>query len=597
MTGPRHKSDAWIPRAKLVLQELLNQQQLTPELLASMEESSLRGDGSDFVTQMINQGMDPSKIAEAFGAVEQMPVFGRAYEDLGISPEDEIDIKSNDYVLSSTGVLYMLNPLDFRLNQRVMREHRDKIRHVGVISLSVLLSAEGTKNAYSTIREEEAENFIRDLVAKAQASGASDIHLAPRESEVHVRFRIDGMIRFHDAIKFEDYDDIAGKIMGLCGLNAGEYLSPFDGRFEQKIGKRTIQLRMAGIEVSKNGKQYPKFTIRLLNNSLDLLDLEGLGFSRLQTNPQMQQIVEALRQPHGMIIVTGPTGSGKSTTLFSAMRWLFKRDPTASYYTLEDPVEADLPFAEQVQINKSRTYPLALRNMLRQDPDVLLVGEMRDAETMHIGIEAALTGHRLFSTLHANTAPLAAARLRMTLLEAGVDPSIIGEALLLITAQRVIPRLCSACSLEVRWGDITDPQKIEKYFERDADPASFDRYRLAKARYSHLQHAPKSDDEIIRIPRRDKGCPKCMGNGTKGRVMVSEVLTVTDDLRELLSTGATEKKISSIASKHGYQPMWEHAWQLIKEGHLSLDGAESPTGLGPLPLEATAEASLVEPTP
>jgi type II secretory ATPase GspE/PulE/Tfp pilus assembly ATPase PilB-like protein len=536
----------------------------------------------DFVTHLVSEGVNPDDLARAIGATMRMEVYSRS----GAKGFGTLTQRTSDYILYEGGQLFMTNPLDTESYQKTVRHLNGSVSGVGVLSLKDMRGfAVDVREAKIGPEDSASQEFVRRLVHNAQTQGVSDIHICPRGEKVEIKFRIDGRLRTQETIPVERYDPIAGSIMTLCSKNAGEYLHPFDGRFEQVVGGQSLQLRMAGIETIKGGYSKPKFTLRLLTNNIDLLDMDQLGFREETSNPQKRMITEALRSPYGMIIVTGPTGSGKSTTLFSMMRWLYKRDPTSAYYTLEDPVEAELPFADQIQCGKVRTFASGLRNLLRQDPDVILLGEMRDGETAKIAVEAAITGHRMFSTLHANNALLAASRLRMTITDADADPRTLGDALLLVTAQRIIQRPCEHCSIYIPWAQAIACD--HPVFSGDAAVALRERYRDAPLRYSSLIHAAKPTD-LIRVVKPG-GCEHCGQTGTRGRAMVAEVLPVVDSVKQIVAEGGSEAELRREAIKHGYKPMWEHAMQLIREGRLSLDTVESASGLGPLPLQEQLE--------
>ncbi len=561
---------------------LLSEKHITSEQVSQLEDVVKLTSAKDIVTRLLAEGVRAMALAEAFAKVLNMPLYTHG--------EDNTKFKSESYLLTKEGALHVVNPVDtIGMSVISRRIGATQVTSWGVIALTLLNDANSSIDTTRAIDQKKGADFLHAQVLQAFNMGASDIHIHPRDHGIHVRYRLDGTVRQITEISHIDYQDIAGSIMTQCNLNSGEYIRPIDGRFIVNSGANRIPCRVAGINASVNADKYPKFTIRLLKSKVELLDLDKLGFSNAPVNPQLRNISEAMRKPYGMMVITGPTGSGKSTTLFAVMRWMMARHPGAMYYTLEDPVEAELPGAVQIQCfgdeDQGPTFSTGLRNLLRQDPDTILVGEIRDVETANLAVKASITGHRVLTTLHANTSCSAATRLR----DMGVEASLMADALAMLSAQRIIPRVCQKCSHTITWGEATgNPKQLAKFAGPDetAQQMLVDRYSEAKSRYKRLATFP-SDNQTIRIVNH-LGCNACDGRGIKGRVLIAEILPITAKLKQLISQPRiTEDEILEAAMAQGFRPMWEHAFQAISAGQLSLDKAEE--GLGPLPMETNTE--------
>jgi type IV pilus assembly protein PilB len=285
----------------------------------------------------------------------------------------------------------------------------------------------------SIVNDAPIVKFVNALISRAVKDRASDIHIEPQERDVRVRYRVDGVLHEIMTQSRKIHPAVVSRLKIMADLDIAERRVPQDGRISLKAGGKAIDLRLSTLPTVYG----EKIVMRILDKSSVLLELSDLGF--LPHN--FTRYEECYRKPYGMILVTGPTGSGKSTTLYATLNVINK--PEVNIVTTEDPVEYRLPGISQVQIHPKSglTFPRALRSILRQDPDVVLVGEMRDHETAHIGMEAALTGHLVLSTLHTNDAPSAVTRLT----EMGIDPFLVASAVDCVLAQRLARRLCSRC--------------------------------------------------------------------------------------------------------------------------------------------------------
>ena len=378
-------------------------------------------------------------------------------------------------------------------------------------------------------REAEGAPIIKltnNIIALALKKGASDIHIEPLERGLRVRYRIDGVLREEMMLPKKVQLPLISRVKIISKLDITERRMPQDGRITIKLGTKSVDFRVSTIPT--------KFGEKICTRILDKTNTT-LGLDKLITNLSILDIVrEMIKKPYGIIYVTGPTGSGKSTTLYSALSEI--NDVGVNISTVEDPVEYDLDGINQVQVNSDIGLDFArvLRAFLRQDPDIILVGETRDTETAKIAVEAALTGHLVFTTLHANDAPATFMRLK----EMGIEPFLISTSVIGIVAQRLVRRICPKC------------KEIHK-----PDPLAM--------KYLGL----REDMELY----KGKGCDVCSGTGYKGRVGVYEVLTVNEELRHLIAESADTLAIRDAALKSGMKDLKEYCLILLEEGLTTID--------------------------
>ena len=387
----------------------------------------------------------------------------------------------------------------------------------------------------STIEKETQEGPVVKLVnyilTEAVKRKVSDIHIEQFEKSFRVRYRIDGVLTEFMKLPMKMRNAIVSRIKIMSHLNIAERRVPQDGRIKLKYDKnKEIDFRVSTLPTLFG----EKVVLRLLDKSNLQLDLKVLGFEKRE----LQLFHEAIQKPYGMILVTGPTGSGKTTTLYSALTELNKIDVNIS--TAEDPVEYNLEGINQVQIREQvgLTFAAALRSFLRQDPDIILVGEMRDLETAEIGVKAALTGHLVLSTLHTNDAPGTVTRL----IDMGVEPFLISSSLLLVVAQRLARKICSNCKKEI---------KIDKKVLR---------------RYGVPEH--ELDDFKV---FKGEGCDVCNGTGYKGRVALYEIMPMTEELRDIVTRGATTLEIKEVAIKEGMKTLRDVGLMKVNQGITTLE--------------------------
>ena len=373
--------------------------------------------------------------------------------------------------------------------------------------------------------------YVNLLVTQAISDRASDIHIEPTEHDLRVRYRIDGVLHEMQRSPKQIQGGVISRVKIMSDIDIAERRKPQDGRMSVTHNGRKIDLRVATLPTVWG----EKIVMRILDNSTASLDLRDLAF--LDQNFETYQ--EAYTKPYGMILVTGPTGSGKSTTLYATLNAVSK--PEINVITVEDPVEYRLPGINQVQVNPKAglTFAGALRSILRSDPDVVLLGEIRDHETAQIAIEAALTGHLVLSTLHTNDAPSAVTRLT----EMGIEPFLVGSALDAIVAQRLARRLCSKC----------------------AEPYTPSEDELIGARFPWMPGEERP--ELF----RPVGCVACSRTGYRGRVALHEVMRVTEEVERLAVARASAAEIGALARQQGMITLRDDGWQKVVLGHTSVE--------------------------
>jgi type IV pilus assembly protein PilB len=383
--------------------------------------------------------------------------------------------------------------------------------------------------------EDEAEDddapivrFVNLLISQAIQDRASDIHIEPGELQLRVRYRIDGVLKEVQSVANSIQAGVISRLKIMAELDIAERRKPQDGRISVMHQGRKIDLRVATLPTVYG----EKIVMRILDSSgsakrISDLNMMGRNFDAFKA---------AYSRPNGMILVTGPTGSGKSTTLYTAIQEVAK--PTVNVITVEDPVEYRMAGINQVQINAKAglTFASALRSILRSDPDVVLIGEIRDHETAQIAVEAALTGHLVMSTLHTNDAPSAVTRL----VEMGIEPYLVGSALVGVVAQRLARRLCDKCKR----------------------PTSYDEDYLAR-----IGLLIEEDEEVF-VP---VGCSHCANTGYRGRIAIHEVMTVSEEIERLTVARSSASEIGRAAVQQGMLSLRMDGWNKVCAGLTSIE--------------------------
>lgn len=451
--------------------------------------------------------------------------------------EDEINV----YVA-------LKDPLDINAQEGVQRIFPRKLLKIIIAEpvqvdkyLVKMELSESIKGLISEIRKEitssAAENpqessgilkLIEIILKTSILARASDIHIEPTENNCIVRSRIDGMLTETFIFDKDIYPPLGSRMKLLSNMDIAEKRKPQDGRFSTTILGREYDFRISALP-TLNGES---IVIRILDKSKVMIKIEDLGMHPLNYS----KFNEAMHTPYGIIFVTGPTGSGKTTTLYAALNAI--KSVQTKIITVEDPVEYQLNLTQQVQVNEKAnlTFSSALRSILRQDPDIIMIGEVRDTETLRIAVQAALTGHLVFSTLHTNDAISAVTRV----VDMGIEPYLISGSLIAIEAQRLVRKLCPHCKTK---------------------------YVLPKTAYDEIQHLLPEEYQFY----KNIGCEKCSQTGYLGREMISEILVISETISSMIAQGASKAAIKEQALREGFVDMYKDGITRAAKGITTLD--------------------------
>jgi general secretion pathway protein E len=418
-------------------------------------------------------------------------------------------------------------------DEEVLARHIESCFRPGMSAASQLAAhAHGTSGSeepeevdlFDQKEDSPAVRLLNAILAESIQEGASDLHFDPMEQGMRVRFRIDGVLQERHAPPRDMVGPLVTRLKVMARLDIAEYRLPQDGRLRVRVAGRETDFRVSTIPCLGG----ERLVLRILDKSH-----VQLGISHLALPAQLELgFRRCLNRSEGLILVTGPTGSGKTTTLYSAVKEILSAE--RNLMTIEDPIEVRLPGIAQIQVQPKIGFSFAtgLRHILRQDPDVILVGEIRDAETAQIAVQAALTGHLVISTLHTNDAPSAVARL----VEMGIEPYLVGSALLGVLAQRLVRRICPDC----RHPLVPSQEQLQEW------------------------SMPKLQSAFHGV-----GCPSCMGSGYQGRMGVYEWMTLSPTLQALLLQTQDALTLKRQAMREGLQPLRQHGLELIASGATS----------------------------
>jgi len=379
------------------------------------------------------------------------------------------------------------------------------------------------------VEEAPIVRLANTIISRAYQQGASDIHIEPEENYIRIRYRIDGVLHEEMTAPKSSHRALVSRFKIIADLDITEHRVPQDGKIKMRVKNSQVDMRVSTLP-TVNGE---KVVVRILSRDTSLLDLDNLGFSE----DNLAQLRKLINKPHGILLLTGPTGSGKSTTLFASINEI--NNPTVNVTTIEDPVEYQLEGVYQVQAKPKAglTFSRTLRSILRQDPDIVMVGEMRDEETAEIAVRAALTGHLVFSTLHTNDAVSSVTRL----VDMGLPPYLVASSVIGVVAQRLVRELCPDCKEKV---ELTEEEMEFLEIDRSHDLG-----------------------EVYEA----NGCKRCGNTGYRGRLALQELFEVDNKMKEMITKKVTEEELKSAARKKGMNTLKEDGVRKLKEGRTDVD--------------------------
>jgi type IV pilus assembly protein PilB len=496
----------------------------------------------------------PERIARQYNAI----VFDVGDKGVKlVAMEDPDDIQALNYLHKQLGNDLKVHITPASLLQAALDQYRGNISS----ELTKVIADESAAEDSEEIDEDDlAEDSpiaqtVNIIIEYGIKAGASDVHIEPRENAVVVRYRIDGLLKEANKLPRKLLGALVSRIKILSNLKIDERRAPQDGRFKVDVNGQVFALRVSTLPVLDG----EKVVMRILNESSKPADFMELGF----WGTALSNLQQAIVQPHGMVLVTGPTGSGKSTTLFSVLTSL--NTPTVNISTVEDPVEYHIVGTNQTQVNPvaGMTFGSGLRALLRQDPNIIMVGEVRDGETADLAVQAALTGHLVFSTLHTNNAATCLPRL----LDMGVEPFLIASTVRVVIAQRLVRRLCIDCRELVKPDDAT-LKRLDKSFHLSENGGFKQLHELenlafnggigkvSAGKHTETNELSTTSTGIAHLWKaHDDGCDNCNYTGYKGRIGIYEVLNNSTAIQKLIVTGSTSEVLETTAIGEGMLTM------------------------------------------
>lgn len=473
----------------------------------------------------------PEEVAKRHGMI----AFARDDQVIKIAGSDFSNMLLPQLVAQKTGKRIELYYATERDITEVLLNYRTDFQEL----FEKLMSGEDSQVIATVSNDPPVKKMVDELIKAAYNEHTSDIHIEPQETETLVRFRIDGVLHDIAVLPKKLHDRIVTRIKVLSGLRTDQHLAAQDGKIKTEVAEERLDLRVSIIPIAEG----EKVVMRLLTSQARSYSLEQLGINE----KDLQKIKEAASRSYGMILVTGPTGSGKTTTIYSVLKTINTRERNLT--SIEDPVEYRIKGANQVQVNDKTnlTFANGLRSLLRQDPDYIFVGEIRDNETAGIAINAALTGHLVFSTLHTNSAAASLPRLY----DMKVEPFLVASTVNLIIAQRLVRKICPHCKIS----QSVPIKELQQYLSLET----------IKKHY-----IPVGSTEEVRI-YKGQGCRVCHNTGYQGRIGIYEVIEMTKAMRELVSSKAETDAITGLALKEGMTTMYDDGIDKITRGLTTLE--------------------------
>lgn len=487
-------------------------------------------------------------IPEPIASSHEIIAFDKNATTMSVAASDPDDIETFTFLKKTTGLEILVHVTTPTMIHEALKQYHSSLK-AEFEALTKVETDVKEKDDSSKLKELAEDlpiiRIVDTLLEYAIFEGASDIHIEPSEREVVVRYRVDGILHDVMTLPKQTQAGIVARIKILSNLKLDEHRVPQDGRFKLSTPEYKISFRVSVIPVFDG----EKIVMRLLNESSQILTLEQLGFQ----NEALEIIKRNIKKPHGMILVTGPTGSGKTTTLYTILNIL--NTPDVNITTIEDPIEYRMQRVNQSQVNPKIGYTFAsgLRAFLRQDPNVIMVGEIRDTETAEIAVNAAMTGHLVLSTLHTNDAPTALPRLQ----DMNIPPFLIASTTNIIVAQRLVRKVCQACKSTYK----LDKKQVQVLGEQ---------FDLTSIQNSLGKGATKNFYENL-VLTKGQGCKSCNQSGYKGRLGIYEVLEMTPTISDLVIKKASSEEIKALAAKEGMITMLQDGFLKIQSGMTTLE--------------------------
>jgi len=498
----------------------------------------------------------PQESAKKYGVVP----FELKGTDLSVAMLDPLNLQVIEFIERKTGHRVIPFVATQKEMNRILEDYRgssnigqDISAALEEISQTTLKLDEGQGNlADMTLRDAPIARIVGTILEAAVKLGASDVHIEPVENQTRIRFRIDGVLEEKRTLPKEMHDSIVARIKILANMKIDEKRIPLDGRFNVQIGKTSTDLRISSLP-TVHGE---KIVIRLLKEESTVFTFKDLGMRGLA----LQRFEQAIKKPNGMILVTGPTSSGKTVTLASALSKL--NTIRVNILTIEDPVEIKVAGVNQVQINPAAglTFASGLRSFLRQDPNIIMVGEIRDGETAELAVQAALTGHLVLSTLHTNSASGALPRL----LDMGIENFLLASTVNLVVAQRLTRKICDNCKEEY-----SPPDEVRENIR--AVLANMSKAKVIATKDPEIAESLKKLQQDKFTLFRGKGCDKCGNAGYKGRYGIFEALEMSEAIAHLALERASSDQIEKVAISEGMITLLQDGFLRVVHGDTTIE--------------------------
>ncbi len=545
------KAKAKVKSKQLPLEEIIVTEKIIPEQsLFEAIANYFKLPFIDLKNQTIRRDI-LTILPEPIVQTHKIIVFAKTEKALKIACLDPNDLETFEFIKKKTGQeleIHITTPSG--INDALKQFHKGiKARFAEFTDDGPASKKEEKKQLQELAQDLPVIRIVDTLLEYAIFENASDIHIEPMERELIVRYRIDGILRQVMTLPKKIQNGVVARIKILSNLKLDEHRLPQDGRFKVETDEYKVAFRVSIMPIYDG----EKIVMRLLNESAQVLTLEQLG---LLPRP-LDKIKRSIRKPHGIILVTGPTGSGKTTTLYTLLNILNK--PGVNISTIEDPIEYRITHVNQSQINPKIgfTFATGLRSILRQDPDIIMVGEVRDNETAEIASHAAMTGHLVLSTLHTNDAVSAPTRL----LEMDVPSFLIASTTNLVIAQRLVRRICPFC--------ITSYNLTKSQIEELKKNVNVDKLLQVMEREQIIQSADLPISDLLFF--KGKGCKKCNNEGYKGRIGIYEILEITTEISELILNKVSEEKLSKEAEQQQMITVMEDGFIKAKNGITTIE--------------------------